>query len=151
MSCMGCTAVSATLAQIQGILGQVITAVQFLFVFTLATGLIVLMAGLMTSRERRAKEWAVLRSLGATQNMLAAVQRVELLGLGALSGALAASAALAIGWALAEKVFEFEWHAPLWWPLLGALIGALLAWMAGWWSLRGVVNRPVALTLRQAE
>jgi putative ABC transport system permease protein len=143
--------VSATLAQIQGILGQVITAVQFLFVFTLATGLIVLMAGLMTSRERRAKEWAVLRSLGATQNMLAAVQRVELLGLGALSGALAATAALAIGWALAEKVFEFEWHAPLWWPLLGALIGALLAWMAGWWSLRGVVNRPVALTLRQAE
>jgi putative ABC transport system permease protein len=143
--------VSATLAQIQGVLGQVITAVEFLFAFTLATGLIVLMAGLMTSRERRAREWAVLRSLGATQALLADVQRVELLGLGALSGAMSASAALAIGWALATKVFEFEWHAPLWWPLLGALIGALLAWAAGWWSLRGVLSRPVALTLRQAE
>lgn len=143
--------VSATLAQVQGVLGQVITAVEFLFVFTLATGLIVLMAGLMTSRERRAKEWAVLRSLGATQALLAAVQRIELLGVGALAGAMSATAALGIGWALAEKVFEFEWHAPLWWPLMGALTGALLAWAAGWWSLRGVLSRPVALTLRQAE
>ncbi|MGC4062250.1 MAG: ABC transporter permease [Aquabacterium sp.] len=143
--------VSATLAQIQSVLGQVITAVEFLFIFTLATGVIVLMAGLMTSRERRAKEWAVLRSLGATQTLLFTVQRVELLGMGALSGAMSAAAALGIGWGLAEKVFEFEWQAPLWWPLLGALIGALLAWLAGWWSLRGVVKRPVALTLRQAE
>ncbi|WP_367114662.1 ABC transporter permease [Aquabacterium sp.] len=143
--------VSATLAQIQNVLGQVITAVEFLFVFTLVTGLIVLMAGLMTSRERRAREWAVLRSMGATRQLLSTVQRVELLGLGALAGAMSAAAALAIGWGLATKVFEFEWNAPLWWPLLGALIGALLAWMAGWWSLRGVVGRPVALTLRQAE
>lgn len=143
--------VSATLAQIQGVLGQVITAVEFLFVFTLATGLIVLMAGLMTSRDRRAREWAVLRSMGATRRLLGTVQNVELLGLGALAGVLSATAALVIGWALASKVFEFEWHAPLWWPLLGALIGALLAWLAGWWSLRGVLSRPVALTLRQAD
>jgi putative ABC transport system permease protein len=143
--------VSATLAQIQGVLGQVITAVEFLFVFTLATGVIVLMAGLMTSRERRAREWAVLRSLGATQHLLSVVQGVELLGLGALAGAMSAAAALAIGWGLATKVFEFTWHAPLWWPLMGALIGALLAWLAGWWSLRGVLSRPVALTLREAE
>lgn len=143
--------VSATLAQIQSVLGQVITAVEFLFIFTLATGLIVLMAGLMTSRERRAREWAVLRSMGATQSLLAAIQRVELLGLGALAGAMSATAALGIGWGLATKVFEFEWQAPLWWPLLGALIGAVLAWLAGWWSLRGVIKRPVALTLRQAD
>src|SRR5690606_36533116 len=113
--------VSATLRQIQNVLGQVVTAVEFLFVFTLATGVIVLMAGLMTSRERRAKEWAVLRSLGATSPLLAAVQRVELLGVGALAGAMSAAAALGIGWVLADRVFEFEWQAPLWWPLLGAL------------------------------
>ncbi len=143
--------VTATLAQVQSVLDQVITAVEFLFAFTLAAGLIVLMAGLMTSRERRAREWAVLRSLGATQVLLARVQRVELIGLGALAGALAASASLAIGWALAERVFEFPWTAPWWWPLVGAAIGALLAWAAGWWSLRGVLARPVAMTLRRAE
>ena len=143
--------VTATLTQVQSVLDQVITAVEFLFAFTLAAGLIVLMAGLMTSRERRAREWAVLRSLGATQVLLARVQRVELIGLGALAGALAASASLAIGWALSSRVFEFPWTAPWWWPLAGAAVGALLAWGAGWWSLRGVLARPVAMTLRRAE
>ncbi|MBH1986286.1 MAG: FtsX-like permease family protein [Burkholderiales bacterium] len=143
--------VSATVQQVQSVLTQVITAVEFLFVFTLAAGLIVLMAGLMTSRERRAREWAVLRSLGATRTLLSRVQRMELIGLGALAGALAAAAALAIGWALAAKVFEFAWTAPWWWPLLGAVVGALLAWLAGWWSLRGVLQRPVSLTLRRAD
>lgn len=143
--------VTATLTQVQSVLDQVITAVEFLFAFTLAAGLIVLMAGLMTSRERRAREWAVLRSLGATQVLLARVQRVELIGLGALAGALAASASLAIGWALASRVFEFPWTAPWWWPLVGAVVGAVLAWGAGWWSLRGVLERPVAMTLRRAD
>ncbi|MBU0917749.1 ABC transporter permease [Aquabacterium parvum] len=143
--------VTATLAQVQSVLDQVITAVEFLFAFTLAAGLIVLMAGLMTSRERRAREWAVLRSLGATQGLLARVQRFELIGLGALAGALAASASLAIGWALSSRVFEFPWTAPWWWPLVGAFVGALLAWGAGWWSLRGVLARPVAMTLRRAD
>jgi putative ABC transport system permease protein len=143
--------VTATLNQVQSVLDQVITAVEFLFAFTLAAGLIVLMAGLMTSRERRAREWAVMRSLGATKALLSRVQRIELLGLGALAGAMAASASLAIGWGLASRVFEFPWTAPWWWPVLGAAVGAVLAWGAGWWSLRGVLERPVTLTLRRAD
>lgn len=143
--------VSSTLRQIQSVLAQVITAVEFLFVFTLAAGLIVLMAGLMTSRERRAHEWAVLRALGATRPLLARVQRVELGLVGALAGSLSATAALGIGYVLALKVFEFDWHAPLWWPVMGAALGALLALLAGWWSLHGVLQRPVTVTLRQVE
>jgi putative ABC transport system permease protein len=142
--------VSATLLQIRRIMDQVIAAVEFLFAFTLAAGLIVLMAGLLTSRERRAKDWAVLKALGASQHMLARVQRVELLGVGALAGFLASTAALCVGWALAGWVFEFDWNAPLWWPLAGAAVGAVLAALAGWWSLRGVLEQPVVNTLRRA-
>ncbi|MDE2400864.1 MAG: FtsX-like permease family protein [Burkholderiales bacterium] len=143
--------VSATLEQIRRIMDQVIAAVEFLFAFTLAAGLIVLMAGLLTSRERRARDWAVLRALGASHGLLAKVQRVEMLCVGGLAGMLAGSAALAVGWALANRVFEFTWHAPWWWPLPGAAIGAVLAALAGWWSLRGVLERPVVATLRRAE
>ncbi|HET8695514.1 MAG TPA: FtsX-like permease family protein [Aquabacterium sp.] len=143
--------VSATLAQIQSILEQVITAVEFLFAFTLAAGMIVLMAGLLISRERRASEWAIWRAMGATQHLLGRVQWGELVLIGALAGALAALASWAIGWGLATQVFEFKWQAKMWWPLLGAIIGSTLAAGAGWWSLRGIVRRPVMTVLRRAE
>jgi putative ABC transport system permease protein len=143
--------VSSTLAQVQNVMNQVISAVEFLFAFTLAAGLVVLVAGMTSSRERRARDWAILRSLGATHALMAKVQRTELLVLGGLAGVLAGAASLAIAWALAEFVFEFSWQAPWWWPLPGALVGAALAWSAGWWTLRGVSRRPVVMTLRQVE
>ena len=78
------------------------------------------------------------------------MQRVELLGVGALAGLLAASAAVAVGWALAHWVFEFHWNPPRWVPVAGAAGGAVLALAAGWWSLHEVLARPVMETLRQA-
>lgn len=142
--------VSASIAQVQRVLDQVIRAVEFLFGFTLATGLVVLFAAVTATREQRAREFAVMRALGAGGALLARVQRAELLGVGALAGVLASVAALAVGWALARYAFEFAWSAPLWVPLAGGAAGALLALAAGWWGLREVLTRPVVETLRRA-
>lgn len=140
----------ATINQIQKVLGQVIGAVEFLFAFTLAAGLVVLFAAVTATREERAREYAVLRALGAGNQLLRQVQTAELLGVGALSGALAALVAVAMGWGLARYVFEFAWTASPWVPLFGVISGALLAWGAGYWGLREVLRRPVVATLRQA-
>lgn len=139
-----------TLNQVQRVLGQVIQAVEFLFLFTLAAGLVVLFAAVTATREERARDYAILRALGATQQLLARVQRAELVGVGALAGGLAAAVALGMGWGLARFVFEFRWTGSFWTPLLGMLAGALLAWAAGWWGLRDVLRRPVVQTLREA-
>ena len=141
----------ATLNQVQSVLGQVVSAVEFLFLFTLAAGLVVLFAAVTATREERAREYAVLRALGASNQLLARVQRAELAGVGALAGFLATSVAMAMGWGLARFAFEFEWNASPWVPLLGAVVGALLALAAGWWGLRDVLRRPVVQTLRQAS
>ena len=141
----------ATLNQVQSVLGQVVSAVEFLFLFTLAAGLVVLFAAVTATREERAREYAVLRALGASNQLLARVQRAELAGVGALAGLLATSVAMAMGWGLARFAFEFEWTASPWVPLLGAVVGALLALAAGWWGLRDVLRRPVVQTLRQAS
>jgi putative ABC transport system permease protein len=141
----------ATINQVQKVLGQVISAVEFLFAFTLAAGLVVLFATVTATREERAREYAVLRALGAGNRLLQQVQTAELLGVGALSGALAALVAMVIGWGLAYYVFEFHWRAS---PLVlfsGVVAGAGLAWAAGWWGLREVLSRPVVHTLRQAS
>jgi putative ABC transport system permease protein len=142
--------VSATIAQVQGVLDQVIHAVELLFAFALVAGLVVLVATVSATREARAREFAVMRAVGASGSLLRNVQQVELLGVGALAGLLAASAAVAVGWSLATWVFEFHWNPPWWVPVAGAASGGALALAAGWWSLHEVLARPVMETLRRA-
>jgi putative ABC transport system permease protein len=121
-----------------------------LFGFTLAAGLVVLFAAVSATREERAREYAIMRAVGAQNSLLRQVQRLELAGVGLLAGFLASLVASALGWALARYVFEFSWTVSLWVPVLGALAGAALALMAGWWGLRDVLRRPVVETLRKA-
>jgi len=141
----------STVAQVQRVMDQVIRAVEYLFAFTLAAGLMVLLAAVGASRQAREREYAIMRALGARQSLLAQVQRTELLGLGWLAGFMASSMALGVGWALARFAFEFAWQPPLWAPLAGGTLGALLAWAAGTLSLSGVLRQPVMQTLRQAS
>ena len=141
---------TSTIAQVQRVLDQVIGAVEFLFVFTLAAGLVVLFAAVTATREERAREFAIMRAVGARGSLLRQVQRAELAGVGLLAGFLASMVAALVGWALARYVFEFEWTVSLWVPLVGAVAGAVLALAAGWWGLRDVLRRPVVETLRRA-
>jgi putative ABC transport system permease protein len=142
--------VSASVAQVQRVLDQVIRAVEFLFGFTLLAGLVVLFAAVTATREARSREFAVMRAMGAGGRLLAQVQRAELLGVGALAGFLASVAAMVVGWLLARYAFEFSWTPAPWVPLAGAAAGAVLALLAGWWGLREVLRRPVLDTLRRA-
>ena len=91
--------ISASIGQVQRVLDQVVRAVEFLFAFTLAAGLVVLFAAVSATREARAREFGLMRAMGASGQLLARVQRTELLGVGALAGLLASLAAMAVGWA----------------------------------------------------
>jgi putative ABC transport system permease protein len=132
------------------VLDKVIRAVEFLFGFTLAAGVVVLFAAVTATREERAREFAIMRAVGASGSLLRQVQRAELAGVGLLAGFLASIVASLVGWGLARYIFDFAWTASAWVPLVGALAGAALALAAGWWGLREVLNRPVVETLRRA-
>ena len=142
---------SLTINQVQKVLDQVIRAVEFLFGFTLAAGLVVLFAAVTATREERAREFAIMRAVGARASLLRQVQRAELAGVGMLAGVLASFVAIVVGWALAKYVFEFTWTAAWWVPLAGGALGAALALAAGWWGLRSVLSTPVVTTLRRAS
>lgn len=142
---------SQTIRQVQRVLGQVIRAVEFLFGFALAAGLVVLLATITATRGEREREFAVLRAVGAGSVLLQRVQRIELLGVGLLAGFLASVVAVVVGWALAKYAFQFSWQPPLLVPLAGSLAGGLLALGAGWWTLRGILRTPVVDTLRKAS
>ncbi|MEC5216394.1 putative ABC transport system permease protein [Actimicrobium sp. GrIS 1.19] len=142
--------VGSVLKQIQAVIDQVVTAVEFLFLFTLASGVLVLYAALAGSQDERTREAGLLRALGATRKQLSQAQWIEFVLVGGLSGLLAASGAAAVGWSLATYVFNFEWQfSPLVW-LAGLSAGALCAVGGGWLGLRTVLNQPPLQTLREA-
>jgi putative ABC transport system permease protein len=141
---------TAIVTQVRSILDHVVRAVQFLFVFTLAAGVVVLYAALAASRDERVREAGLMRALGASRAQLQRAQAMELASSGALAGLLAALGAIAIGAVLAEQVFRFDFE-PRWSAVpLAMVAGASLSVVAGWFSLRKVVDSPPLATLRES-
>jgi putative ABC transport system permease protein len=141
---------SAIFRQVQAVLDQVIAAVEFLFVFTLIAGVLVLYAALASSHDARVREAGLLRALGASRRQLSRAQTAEMVCLGGLAGLLAAAGAAAIGWALARYAFEFDYAVAPWVFLLGIAGGAICALAGGWLGLRNVLKTPPLSTLREA-
>jgi putative ABC transport system permease protein len=134
--------------QVQGMLDQVVRAVQFLFILTLAAGLVVLIAALSSSRDERMRESGLMRALGASRAQLSWSQLLELGLSGGLAGILAALGATVIGVVLADQVFQFQYQARWWVVGAAGLFGAALAIGAGQAGLRGVLKAPPMNTLR---
>ncbi|MGH8810084.1 MAG: ABC transporter permease, partial [Noviherbaspirillum sp.] len=140
--------VGSIVRQVQGVVDQVIAAVEFLFLFTLASGVLVLYAALVGSQDERIRESGLLRALGATRAQLSQSQWIEFALVGGLAGVLAATGAAAVGWTLATQVFNFEWSFnPVVW-LAGVVVGSVCAFVGGWAGLRNVLNQPPLQTLR---
>nr|WP_257216558.1 FtsX-like permease family protein [Allopusillimonas soli] len=142
--------VGAILNQVRRVLDQSIQAVQLLFLFTLAAGLLVLGAALLATRDERMHEAALLRALGASRRQLSIMLRVELALLGTMAGLMAAAGAVATALLLASEVFDFS-LALSWWPwAAGVAAGVLIAWMGGAVALAGVLRTPPLVSLRES-
>ncbi|MYN01826.1 FtsX-like permease family protein [Pseudoduganella sp. DS3] len=142
--------VGGVVRQVQTVLEQVIQAVEFLFAFTLLSGVLVLYAALMGSQDERRREAGLLRALGATRRQLSQAQLIEFMLVGGVGGLLAATGAGLMGWGLATYQFKFPWTISIWVWVAGLVAGALCAVIGGWLGLRNVLNHPPLQTLREA-
>ncbi len=141
--------VDSILKQVQAIIDQVARAVEFVFLFTLLGGVLVLEAAIAATQDERKYDAAILRTLGASERQLVAAQVAEFLTLGALAGLVGAGGATAIGYVLADRVFQipFGWNPWVW--LIGIFGGAVGVALAGWLGTRGTLRQPPLAVLRQ--
>lgn len=132
----------ATLSQVRGIVERVVRAVEFVFLFALVAGLLVLLAAVEGTRHLRARETAILRTLGARTSTLRAGLLAEYATLGLIAGLVATSAAQVVAWLLAVQVFElpFSFSPTLW--ITGLAAGVGLVTGLGYWSMRSVLRTP---------
>jgi putative ABC transport system permease protein len=142
--------IEAILNQVRQVSDRASLAVQYVFLFTLLAGITVLLAAIQSTRDERAYESAMLRTLGASRRVVLAGVATEFIALGVLAGLLAAIGASVGGWYLATELFNLEYRFdPTVW-LIGIGAGAILVGGAGTLAARSVINQPPISTLRQA-
>jgi putative ABC transport system permease protein len=128
-----------------GILGRLGAAIQALGAFTAASGVLILLASVSARTEARARQVALLKTLGTTRAGAAALLGVEYALVGLVAGTVGAVAGGGLAWALLTQLMTLPWQTP--WltlalaPLLTAL-GAAAAGVAG--NARALAVRPGA-------
>ena len=142
--------VDTLLGQVRDVMDRAALAVEYVFAFTLLAGLVVLLAAVQATRDERRYESAVLRTLGASRRTVLLGVAAEFVALGLLSGVLAASAASAVGWLVATRLFGlgYAFDPAVWLGGLGA--GVLIVGVAGTLATRRVVTTPPATTLKES-
>lgn len=140
--------VKPLMAQVRSVMDQGVKAVEAVFLFTLAAGVLVLYAAVQASRRERASETAILRTLGARRSRLLSSVLAEFSALGFLSGLLASAMASAIGYTLARQVFDLPWSVNPWLWVAGIGLGVFGVATAGLAATWRVMHTPPALVLQ---
>jgi putative ABC transport system permease protein len=140
---------SLVLKTLDGIFSKVQFVVRFMSLFTVATGMIVLVGAVLTGRFQRIRETVLLRTLGASRAQLVKIQLVEYAVLGVLGALVGGALAYGANAALAVWVFKAPVILPLG-PLAGAVVVVTAVTVAtGWLSGRGITRQSPLEVLRQ--
>jgi putative ABC transport system permease protein len=141
--------VAQVLAQVQKMMDQVARAVQFIFLFTLFAGLVVLYAAIAATQDERLYQATVMRTLGASRAQLRGAIVAEFATLGALAGLLAACGASALGFVIATNILNLDYtvNAGVW--VAGVLAGSIGIAIAGYAGTRGILKAPPLKALRE--
>jgi putative ABC transport system permease protein len=134
---------------IDNIVGKASYVVNFMALFTVATGIIVLTGAILTGRFQRIRENVLLRTLGASRRQVLRIMLVEYAVLGAVGGLSGGLLAIGANVALAAFVFETAAVNPGIVPVVTVVIVAAVTLTTGLLSNRGVLDHPPLQVLRQ--
>lgn len=140
--------VDAIIQQVQDIVNRVTRAIEFVLALVLIAGLVVLTASVVATIDLRMREGALLRALGAPQQLVKGMLLTEFVALGALAGLLAAMGAEATVAVLQTQLFQLDFQLHPWLWLAGPILGGLIIGSVGRFSTRSVVKVPPLWVLR---
>ena len=141
--------IDAVINQVRGVIDNATLAIQYEFYFSLLAGVTLLIATIMSTRDERRYESAMLRTLGASRYVVLRSLAAEFSVLGFLAGVLGAGAASVVGYVLATRVFNIPYHVDVNLWIIGSLSGLLIVGITGVAFTRSVINAPPAAVLRE--
>lgn len=130
------------------LLSKISFVIKFMAGFSMATGWIVLLSSVLTSKNQRIKESILLRTLGASKKQILIINAVEYFFLGVFATAAGLILALMGSWLLAKFSFDASFSPPL--LPIAVLFGTVvsLVVITGVSSTRGILNQPPLKILR---
>jgi putative ABC transport system permease protein len=133
---------------IDSVLRKVALAIRFMALFSVASGLVILIGAIATSRYQRTRESVLLKTLGARSRTIRRVLGIEYFALGFFAGLTGVVAAAIAAWVAVRFLFELSFELPGL-PLLAFwLTAALLTTVIGLVNSRDVIRRTPLAGLR---
>ena len=139
---------SLILTVFDAIFSRISFVLRFMALFSILTGVIVLISSVTVSRYQRISESVLLKTLGASRSQVVKILLIEYLFLGMLAALTGIILAIACAWLLSFFVFETAFT-----PSPVALVSALvlvtaLTVLVGMLNSRGIYSRPPLEVLR---
>jgi putative ABC transport system permease protein len=95
---------------IQSVVNNVTLAVTVVGALVLFSGSLILIGAVSMTKFRRVYEAAILKTLGASSRLIAAMLLLEYGVLGAIAGTVGSLGAIALSWAVARFALELDWR-----------------------------------------
>ena len=136
------------LSTVDDIMEKVSLVIRFMALFSVFTGLIVLIGVITNSRFQRIQESVLLKTLGGSRRQILNIMILEYLFLGSIAALAGVFLAMSMGWVLMTFVFEISF-IPVITPVLAViLIIVMLTILVGTVASRGINDRPPLEVLR---
>jgi putative ABC transport system permease protein len=136
------------LRSVDEVLRKVSFVIRFMALFSILTGLLVLISSIYQGKYARIRESVLLRTLGASRRQILSINVLEYFLLGALSCLAGVGLSVAGAWALAKWTFKIPFEVE-WWPLLTIFfVITTLTVIIGLLNSRDVVRKPPLEVLR---
>jgi len=139
---------SIALQSVQEFLDKISMAIQFMALFSIITGLIVLASSISISRKQRTRESVLLRTLGAIKSQVTRIQTIEYVLLGLLATLTGLLLAFAASWSLAYFYFDLAFVPDVTAMLVLSLVIILAATLIGWTGSRHIFKKSPIDVLR---
>lgn len=136
--------VRSVLEKLIAVMSRLAVGVRVLGSFTVLTGIVILAGVVSASTLHRAREVALLKTLGVTRAGVTVLFATEFALIGLVAGLIGASAAFGLAWAVLDRLIELEAALPWWSIAVSALASAALAAVCGLAACsRALATRPL--------
>jgi len=134
--------VAALMQQVRGIMQKMSSTIEYVFIFSLITGVAVLYAALVATRAERVAEATLMRVFGASRRQVSIAYFTEFALIGLIAALVATVAANLLAYYISVKVLDIPFQFNLTLAVSAMLIATTAIPFAAWLGLRGYLNIP---------